>query len=612
MRWGLSIPAVLSLAAAVWAAELPNAMVLPCGDQAAGNSSCQVSRKDQKQAEAAFKRGLKYEKAGKMDDAFVEFESAADLNPRAVDFVTAREMTRQQLVFEHLQRGNDYMSKARQVEGLAEYRAALHLDPENEFAQQRLRDVAAEWIPKVAAPPLVVASAGEISVVPQEGRHDFHYRGDSRGLITQIANTFGVVASIDDSVLSRPVRFNVDNVDFYAAMRLACDVTHSFWSPLEEKQLLVAADTNENHRLFDQMAIRTFYIPATVPQELTEVVNALRTVFDVRFLTPQTHTDTIMIRAPQATLDAVTEFIENLGDEKPEVMLDVHVYEINQTLLRNLGLHIPNQFQLFNIPAAALTALGGQNIQNLINQLISGGGINQANSQSLSALLAQLQNQQNSVFSQPLATFGGGLTLFGLSLDTASAQLQLNESTAKSLEHATMRASQGKDSSLLVGERYPILNASFAPIFNTPQISQVIQNNSFQVPFPSFNYEDLGVKIKAKPLVSGNSDVALDLEMDIRSLQGQSLNGVPIISNREYKGQIVVKDGEPAVVAGSLTYSEQRSLNGIPGLGGIPGINQAMTSNSLENDQDELLVVITPHVINQDINPGSEIWMSSN
>ena len=118
-----------------------------------------------------------------------------------------------------------------------------------------------------------------------------------------------------------------------------------------------------------------------------------------------------MVRAPRNILDAATRLLEGLGDSRPQVMLDVHVYEITNSLTRNMGLQIPNNFQLFNIPVGALAALGGQNIQGLINQLISSGGINQANSQALSGLLAQLQGQQNSIFSQPLATFGGGLTL---------------------------------------------------------------------------------------------------------------------------------------------------------------------------------------------------------
>src|SRR5207248_5075526 len=215
----------------------------------------------------------------------------------------------------------------------------------------------------------------------------------------------------------------------------------------------------------------------SAPQELNDIVNLLRTVFEIRFVTPHPQDNTIVVRAPIAVLDAATQLIGTLSDSRPQVMLDVHVYEISSTLTRNMGLHIPNQFTLFNIPAGALAALGGQNIQDLINQLISGGGINQANNTAISALLAQLQNQQNSLFKQPLATFGNGLTLMGLSLDQLSATLSLNESSLKSLEHATLRASQGKDVNFHLGTRFPILNASFAPIFNSSAISRVIQNN---------------------------------------------------------------------------------------------------------------------------------------
>jgi general secretion pathway protein D len=233
----------------------------------------------------------------------------------------------------------------------------------------------------------------------------------------------------------------------------------------------------------------------------------------------------------------------------------------------------------------------------LINQLIAQGGINQANSQALSGLLAQLQSQQSSIFKQPLATFGGGLTFMGLSLGTGGAQFSLNESSVKSLEHAMLRVSQGNDATFRIGTRYPILNASFAPIFNTPAIAQVIQNNTFQAPFPSFSYEDLGLTIKAKPTINANSTVSLQLEIQFRSLLAQRLNGVPVISNREYKGSISLAEGEPAVVAGSVSHDEQRSMNGLPGLGAVPILNKVATTNTKQIDEDELLVVITPRLI---------------
>lgn len=174
-----------------------------------------------------------------------------------------------------------------------------------------------------------------------------------------------------------------------------------------------------------------------------------------------------------------------------------------------------------------------------------------------------------------------------------------------------LRAGQGKDATFRLGSRYPILNASFAPIFNSSSISQVIANNSFQAAFPSYSYEDIGLTIKAKPQIHGNSDVGLELEMQLRSLGTQSLNGVPVINNREFKGAMTLKDGEPAVVAGAVTRSEQRSLSGIPGLGEIPLLSKVSASNTLQRDEDELLVVITPHVLTSGgSDAGAEVWLS--
>ena len=86
--------------------------------------------------------------------------------------------------------------------------------------------------------------------------------------------------------------------------------------------------------------------------------------------------------------------------------------------------------------------------------------------------------------------------------------------------------------------------------------------------------------IKAKPSI-GPSEVRLDLELNLRALSGQAINGVPIIGNREYKGSISLMDGEPAVVAGEVTHSETLALSGIPGLGQIPGLNKITTNSNI-------------------------------
>jgi general secretion pathway protein D len=622
MYWRRSILVVLALTAAGFCSDestnppssppAENVAVLPCGEGTAAAPGCNPSKKEMKEAKSAFAKALRLEKYQHPEEAFEAFQAAARLEPRNVSYVTARELCRQQLVFAALQRGNASLLGGHQMEALADFRNAEQLDPTNDFARERERDALGDAVPKTAAEPRLLEASAQLRVTPNPVRADFHYRGDGRSLLAAVAQAFGVTASFDDSVVARPVRFDITDVDFYTAMSAAGKVTHTFWTPLQEKQILLAEESQENHRKFDRMAMRTFFLPGMMaPADMNNMVTVLRNLFDIKIVTAQPASGTITLRAPDNLLDSATQFIENLDSSRPEVMLDVRVYQISYMLTRNMGLQIPDQFQLFNIPAAALLALAGTNVQSLINQLISSGGINQANSTAISALLAQLQGQQSGVFSQPVATFGNGQTLEGVSLGTAGVQFSQTQSWVKTLEHSTLRVSQGSDASFRVGSRYPILNASFAPIYNSPAIAQVIGNNSFQAPFPSYSYEDLGLNLKTKTLVNGDSGVSLTLDLQLRTLLGQSLNGIPVISNREFQGSLTLEDGQPAVVAGEVDHTEQRSMNGIPGLGVIPGLNQIMTSNTKADTEDELLIVITPRVIGGTERKQAVVWMTN-
>jgi len=588
----------LLLAGVCLVADTPSVAAPSLCSNSAGAPACQGPKKALKAARQAFARGLKLEKSQNLDQAFYEFEEASRLVPQNVEYLTAREITRQHLAGLHLERGNSNLLNSRQVEALAEFRTALNLDPQNEFAQQRILDALGPVPVQTAGPPQVVASTDELVAKPIDGRHDIHYRGDSRGLLTAVAASYGLTIVFDDNFPSRRVQFEMENADFATAMRAASAVTKSFSVALEDTVLFACVDNPENHRLYDRMGMRSFYIPGGNPaQDLNELMNSLRTLFEFRFASLNAASSTITLRGPQAALEAATQFLGQLNSTRPEVMLDLKVFQVSHSYARNIGLHVPNQFKLFNIPVSALAALGGQNIQDLINKLIASGGINQAGNQTISALLAQLQGQQNSVFSQPLATFGGGLTLMGLSFDQLSAALSMNESSVRSLDHVHLRASQEKEATFKLGSRYPILNASFAPIFNNPAISKAIGNQSFTAAFPSVNYEDIGLTLKAKPLVHGNSDVALELEIQFRTLGTANANGIPVISNREYKGGILLKEGEPAVVAGMITASDQKSLSGLPAFSRIPGLGLLTSQNSKQEEDDELLILITPYIV---------------
>ena len=557
-----------------------------------------VSHREAAEAKRQFQAGVKLKKKGHLDAAFDKFCSASELDPRNVNYLTAREFTREELAMRALEAGNKAMLQHNQIVAMADFQRALKYDPTNDYALQRLRDAMPE--PEASAQKVsAVEQSLPIQLRPAAKHQDFHFRGDSYALLSEVARAYGITAQFDDSVKHLHVHYDIQNVNFFTAMGAANGVTNTFWAPLSSTQVLLLANTAENHRNFDRMGLRTFYLSDLNAQELTQMTNSLRVLLNLRYVSMVRAQNTITIRANLPVLEAASQVIHSLTTGRPEVLLDMQVFAVSSNFARSLGTALPTQFTMFNISPALLTSLAPSS-QNLINQLIASGGINQANSSAISALLAQLQNSATgSILTTPFVIFGGGLTLFGLNAggQGISPTFSLNTSNIRSLEHATLRCSHNAPAVLKIGERYPVINATFSPIYNSSSIASVIGNQSYIAPFPSFNYEDLGLIVKTTPLIHANGDVTMKLELEVRSLGTTNVNGIPIIHNREYKGSITVQNGESSVVTGMIDMNDTRSIAGYPFLGQVPGLGYGGSVHNKNVRQDELLVVITPHAL---------------
>ena len=310
------VVAVCLAASLSWAADQPPAPppTTVCANGVPGAPACVASPQARQDARKAFDHGMKLQKQNRLEDAFLEFETAANLVPQDLQYATLRELTRQQLVSDHLNRGNTALADGREIEALGEFRNALHLDPHNDFAQERVQDAIRRSGGDSSRGARILEQSDEIQVLPKDTVESFHFRGDSRQLLNQVAGAYGIIVTIDDSVVSRQVRFDVDDIGFYKAMQLAGAVTKTFWAPLQQKQIMVAADSTETRRLYDRMGMRTFYIPdASTPQALQDLVNVLRTVFEIKFVSSNAQKGTITVRAPVNVLEPGQPISGRLG-----------------------------------------------------------------------------------------------------------------------------------------------------------------------------------------------------------------------------------------------------------------------------------------------------------
>jgi type II secretory pathway component GspD/PulD (secretin) len=115
-----------------------------------------------------------------------------------------------------------------------------------------------------------------------------------------------------------------------------------------------------------------------------------------------------------------------------------------------------------------------------------------------------------------------------------------------------------------------------------------------QFPYPGSEYIDLGLKVKATPVVHDNREVTLQLEFEIRALAGNSINGIPVIANRTVSQTVRLREDETSVIAGLLDREETRSLAGIPGFAEIPAFGYALGTRNKSSSDTELLILVTP------------------
>jgi type II secretory pathway component GspD/PulD (secretin) len=121
--------------------------------------------------------------------------------------------------------------------------------------------------------------------------------------------------------------------------------------------------------------------------------------------------------------------------------------------------------------------------------------------------------------------------------------------------------------------------------------------SSSEVGYPGATYEDLGLKIKATPRLHDNDEVTLQLEFDIKSLSGSSINSIPILTNRQIEQTIRLRENETSVLSGLIQTNILGSTSGWPWASTAPGIGLLTGENAANVQQTELLILVTPRAL---------------
>lgn len=444
----------------------------------------------------------------------------------------------------------------------------------------------------------LLGASQPIELSPAAGQKSIHVRGDTRALYTEIAKQFSVSVQFDSGLNSRNVRFDLDDIDFYTAVIWAGRLTKTFWAPVSSHEMIVASDTQEMRRQYERLSLRTFYLGnALSATDITDVVNAIRNVFELKTINVEPSQNAITVRAPTKVLDAVGSFIENLVDARPEMEIDVQEYEIDTDKASQYGLVLPTSFEVFNV-FSEINRVLGPDAQTVINELKTTGTVDPSTIPT-----ADLANLQGSPLLSPFVFFGKGYGLTGISTPPISGKLAHTTSISTNTEHAVLRATDGESVTFKVGTRFPLLTGTFTNVAVTGQGAAVVGNT------PQTQYTDLGLVLKIKPHYQGNEEIRIEFEFEVQGLGAATLNGIPELTARSYKGTITARAGEPTVITGQINEQEQRSISGYPGIGQLPVLRSILSSNNIDRAHDQVMILITPHVVRKPFHDhGSSVW----
>ncbi len=159
------------------------------------------------------------------------------------------------------------------------------------------------------------------------------------------------------------------------------------------------------------------------------------------------------------------------------------------------------------------------------------------------------------------------------------------------LAEPNVLAETGKEASFLAGGEFPF---------------PVVQNSSGGLPVVTIQFREFGVKLVFTPVITPDGLIHLKVAPEVSSLDftnSLTISGftIPSLSKRRVESEMILRDGQSFVIAGLVNNQVTQQFSKIPGIGDIPILGKLFQSRSLNKSRDELLVVVTPHIVHPEM-----------
>jgi general secretion pathway protein D len=517
-------------------------------------------------------KGLKTRNQGQLGDALLEFQRAYAINPASS--AAEQEIRRtQEMILRERKRAED-SGKASTPEEQA-------LTPV-QVAKKETQDKIGNMMP---LPELKVLSGQPINLRLNNQK--------PKVLFDSVCKLAKINLLVDPEYQEgKNQSIEIDGSTLEEALDYIAVITKSYWKALSPNTIFVTNDNVTKRRDYEDQVMKVFYLSnVNSPQELQEIITAVRSVADIQRLFVYNSQNAIIARGEADRIALAEKIIADLDKPKSEVVVDILVMEASSVMSRKLtaaiastGLNIPVSFS----PRSGLRVVKDATTTGTT----TGTG---TDTSGLGTGLGTTTTTTASSTAIPISNLGRlASSDFSVLLPDALLQAVLSDAQTKVLQSPQLRSVDNQKATLKIGDRQPTATGSFGsglgiagaginPLVNT-----------------QFTYIDVGVNVDLTPRVHDNGEVSMHIELEISSVNGHvNLGGIdqPIIGQRKVIHDIRMREGEINLLGGLSNQQDSRSKTGIPGVSKVPVLGRLFSGESIDRNRSELMIALIPHIV---------------
>ena len=336
-------------------------------------------------------------------------------------------------------------------------------------------------------------------------------------------------------------------------------------SAMDDTQDSGSSNANQNNSQSEQATYTPPWSGSGARSRIDEELPISNVIGRIRFV-PEPHTKSIMVLAPPEFMDEIEGLITQLDVPGKQVMIEVIIVEIEHSKVTSLGVQLATDPTAFgSIGENALVALG-----NLTNIGTHG---------TISGTIAP-----TSTTPTPIGATGSG-SVFGVGTDVyAMIDFLIKTTDAKIMNQQTLWTKDNEEASFFKGSEVAFQSSE-----------SITQNTTTQ----NVQFDKVGMELRARPSITPEDNVDMEVKVLISQLTSELVNKQPVRSHMETKTNMIVRDGQTLLLGGILFQKDSKVERKLPLFGDLPLIGGLFRHNQVIQTNSELLVFITPHVIDE-------------